>query len=203
MVILWIILGGDIAWLYQDKSYQLDIDNDGLADSAFKIDQAWSQGIENVFNEIRRKRASHFIMVGNKGSLEFNDLLNGKFFEAWPNDYLGSKENWGWNQCMENAMKMEYLGAKYIFFQVANPAYLEFAVASALLLDNVYVVVGQDNDKMYPILKTKIGKPLGPFIEADYVYYRDYEHGSVEVRPSDRWARINIFEDLYSSTDTN
>ncbi len=185
--------GGNISWVYQGKAYQLDINGDGLSDPAYLIDNVWSQGIRNFLSKIREKRGKEFIMVGNKGSVEFMDLLDGKMFEAWPNDYLGSTQNRGWNQCMENALAMEALGAKYIFFQASNASRLEFTLASALLLDNVYVILGQDNISIPPVFRAKVGKPSGPFVKADYVYYRDFENGSVEVRPEDNWAKITIF----------
>lgn len=142
---------------------------------------------------IRVQKGKDFIIVGNKGSVEFMDILDGKFFEDWPNNYLGSKENKGWNQSMENAMKMETFGKKYIFFQMKPPTDFQYTLASSLLLDNVYVVVGQDNDMISPILKANLGKPLGPYGKDGDIYYRDYQHARIIVRPSNSSVKIEIF----------
>ena len=185
--------GANISWVYANKSSQLDINNDGQANSDAQIDNAWSIGIKNFLGSIRVERGKDFIMVGNKGSVEFMDILDGKFFEDWPNDYLGSKENAGWNQSMENAMRMEALGKKYIFFQVSKPANFDFALTSSLLLNNVYVVVGQDNDMISPILKTNLGPPLNPYGKDGDIYYRDYQNARIIIRPRNNLAKIEIF----------
>ena len=185
--------GGNISWVYENKSSQLDIDNDGSANPSTQIDNAWSAGVRQFLSIIRDKQGKDFIMVGNKGAVEFMDILDGKFFEDWPNDYLGSKENQGWNQSMENALKMEALGKKYIFFQMKPPTDFQYTLASSLLLDNVYVVVGQDNDMVSPILRANLGKPIGPYGQEGDIYYRDYENARILVRPSSNSAKIEIF----------
>ncbi|NCN22336.1 hypothetical protein GW934_02465 [Candidatus Falkowbacteria bacterium] len=185
--------GGNISWVYENKPFQFDINNDGRSNSAIEIDNAWSAGVRKFLKAIRDERGKDFIIIGNKGSVEFMDILDGKFFEDWPNDYLGSKENEGWNQSMENAMKMEALEKKYIFFQMKPPTDFQFTLASSLLLDNVYVVVGQDNDMVSPIFKAKLGKPLGPYGKEGNIYSRNYEHAKIIVRPTTKSAKIEIF----------
>ncbi len=185
--------GANISWVYENKPFQFDINNDGRANSAIEIDNAWYAGVRTFLMTIRNQRGKDFIMVGNKGSVEYMDILDGKFFEDWPNDYLGSKENKGWNQSMENAMKMEAFGKKYIFFQMKPPTDFQYTLASSLLLDNVYVVVGQDNDMISPLLKANLGPPLGPFGKEGDIYYRDYKNARIIVRPSNNSARIQIF----------
>lgn len=185
--------GGNISWVYENKPFQFDINNDGRSNSAIEIDNAWSAGVRRFLSLIRDKQGKDFIMVGNKGSVEFMDILDGKFFEDWTNDYLGSKENEGWNQSMENALKMEALGKKYIFFQMKPPTDFQYILASSLLLDNVYVVVGQDNDMVSPIFKAKLGKPLGPYGKEGSIYYRNYENARIIVSPTTKSAKIEIF----------
>lgn len=185
--------GGNISWVYENKPFQLDIDNDGKSNSAIEIDNAWSAGVRKFLKTIRVQKGKDFIIVGNKGSVEFMDILDGKFFEDWPNNYLGSKENKGWNQSMENAMKMETFGKKYIFFQMKPPTDFQYTLASSLLLDNVYVVVGQDNDMISPLLKANLGPPLGPYGKDGPTYYRDYKNARIIVGPSSNSAKIEIF----------
>ena len=184
--------GGNISWLYEGKGTQLDINGNQMANSAQEIDYAWSQGIESFLARIRQVRGSNFIITANKGSVEMLNVLDGRMFEHFPNDYLGSKVNHGWNQSMTNAQRMIDRGSKYVFFQAQSAASLEFVLASSMLLDNVYFMLGQDNVSDHNIYRAKIGKPLGSFQEIDGTYFRRFTNGRVEVRPQIKWAKIEI-----------
>ena len=112
-------------------------------------------------------------------------------FEFWPNDYLGLKINEGWNQCYLNAWAMEKeFSADYIIFQAKLADNLDYLIASAILLDNVYVAVGQDNPRTYSNFNLKTGKALDSAWEQDGVFYRDFENLRVIVRPSQKIAEF-------------
>lgn len=183
--------GGNISWLYANSYSQLDIDNDGMPDARSKIDQAWEEGIRSFLKRIREAKGKDFILIANKGSVEFMELLDGRLFENWVNDYLGSKTNGGWDQCLENAKRMETeFGAKYTVFQVRSSTELEYALASAALLDHVYVAVGQDNYRSYPAFDLMPGQALGPYWQVGDTYYRKFENFRVVVRPSQERGEI-------------
>lgn len=182
--------GGNISWLY-DGSYQLDINGNGLADLNKAIDEAWYKGIHYFLSEVRKKKGNGFVILANKGSVEMLDVLNGRMFEFWPNDYLGLKINEGWNQCYLNAWAMEKeFSADYIIFQAKLADNLDYLIASAILLDNVYVAVGQDNPRTYSNFNLKTGKALDSAWEQDGVFYRDFENLRVIVRPSQKSAEF-------------
>lgn len=105
-------------------------------------------------------------------------------FEKFPNKYLGDIRADGWYRCLENA---RYTGP-YTIFQV-DYKNLEFGLASSLLLDNVYIAVGQNMpfpEKLRPIT----GKALGPMYKKNGVYYRDYEFVKVEVYPEKKIGKL-------------
>ncbi|MFA6194379.1 MAG: putative glycoside hydrolase [Patescibacteria group bacterium] len=172
--------GGNCAWMYSGKE-KIDADNDGKPDADTTLDRTWSEGIRIFLTKIRQAKGKDFIIIGNKGSVEFSDLFDGKIFEDWPNDYLGDKRDNGWWQCMANAKKT----GPYTIFQVSEKN-LKFAIASAALLDNVHVAVWQNNYKFYPEFRIDFGKPIDTF--------RQYENAVIEVDPAKKEAKIFILK---------
>jgi len=172
--------GGNISWVYPRKE-KIDADNDGRPDADTTLDRTWSEGMRIFLTIIRRAKGQNFIMIGNKGSVEFSDILDGKIFEDWPNDYLGDKRDGGWWQCMANAKQT----GPYTIFQVSEKN-LKFAVASAALLDNVHIAVYQNNFRMYPEFQLNLGEPIDTF--------RKYENGLIEVDPAKKTGKIFILQ---------
>jgi len=126
----------------------IDADNDWLADSSCVLDQHWGDGIHNFLKKIRIAKGKDFILIGNRGSVDFTDLVDGRMFEFFPNDYLGGRKDGGWWQSMSNASQT----GEYTIFLVKEKD-LEFGLASALLLDNILIAIGQNNTKFYPQLQ--------------------------------------------------
>lgn len=182
--------GANISWVQKNKSSQFDINGNGLANTPYEIDNYWAEGIYSFFSRIRQVRGKNFILMANKGSLEFLDLLDGRMFEAFPNDYLGDTEAFGWYQSMYNAEEMQKAGLKYIIFQVP-PYHLEFGFASAMLLDNAYIAISQDNPVFPPLLEIDLGKPIEKATVGIYTIFRHFENGSVEVMPGSRFGKIS------------
>lgn len=173
--------GGNISWLYSGKGDQIDADNDFCPDVDSCLDLAWSDGIRHFLMKIRQAKGSNFILMANKGSVEFMDILDGRMFEGFPCNYLGDKRDGGWHQCLANSQKT----GKYTIFQAKNNSMLEFIFASSLLIDNVYVCASQNTPKYYH-LDGDLGKPLGPYKATTdkTLFYRDFENGRVEVSPA-------------------
>ena len=181
--------GGNISWVYLGQKFQIDANNNHLNDNADSLDYNWSMGIKNYLTLIRSGMDDKKLIIGNKGSVEFTNIVDGRWFEWFPNDYLGGKKNFGWDQCMINAEKT---GA-YTVFHV-RPDDLMFGIASALLIDNVYVAVAQNDAEIHPEFNIQLGKPIGKAQCNDTCYYRNYEKGRVEVRPWNREGKIIQFK---------
>jgi hypothetical protein len=166
---------GNISWTHPG---QIDIDGNQSADNDFVVDREWKAGMTNFLLQIKNAHSREFVIITNKGSLDFLNVANGKWFENFPNDYLGDKWADGWRQCLLNAKKM----GPYTVFQ-GNRANIKFVLASALLLDNVYVAVSQDDAGIFPELEVETGRPLGRYENENGIYYREYEKVRVTVDP--------------------
>jgi len=176
--------GGNISWV---NDGQIDADVDGKKDDSEMLDMAWSEGIAEFLTTIRQAKGKEFILVGNKGSLEFLDILNGKMFEEFPNDYLGGKEAGGWYQSMENSI---LTGPNSIIQAKANgETSRQFILASALLADG-YFAYGQDMTSRFPEYQD-IGQPIGIMENMpDGSWRREYEKAMVIVWPKKKEGKI-------------
>jgi len=164
----------------------IDIDNDQTADKDALVDRYWKEGMTNFILQIKKARQPGFIILTNKGSLDFLNITDGKWFENFPNDYLGDKWANGWRQCLENAKKM----GPYTVFQ-GNRANIKFVLASTLLLDNVSIAISQDDSGIFPELEIDPGLPLGPYERKDGgIYYREYKKIKVMVDPLKQIGKI-------------
>jgi len=173
---------GNISWTQPGI---IDIDGDQDADKDLRVDRLWKEGMTNFIRAIKRAHPN-LAIITNKGSLDFLDLVNGKWFEHFPNDYLGDKWADGWRQCVENAKKM----GNYTVFQ-GNRSNINFILASALLLDNVYLAISQDDAGFFSELMFDPGQPLGPSQKKGGIYYREYEYAQIMVDPLKKIGEIS------------
>lgn len=182
----------NISWVYQNNQEKIDINADNQADLNAFIDKSWSKGQKQFLRSIRRyfnKRSlflsRKMIIVTNKGDTNLLNLVDGKFFEKFPNDYLGDKWAFGWKQSMDNARQT----GPYTILQVER-RFLSFGLASALLLDNAYLAVSQDDAGIFPEFEINPGKPKGNTFYFNHKYRRDYENLRVEVEPLSQEGKI-------------
>ena len=176
--------GGNISWV----NPQIDSDNDKIADDSTSLDHAWLNGIKSFATIIKNGMRKGGLLLGNKGSLDLVNLFDGKTFEKFPNDYLGGKKDFGWHKSMNNARQT----GTYTVFTV-EPGDLMFGLASALLLDHVYIGVGQNNPIIHSEFREDLGMPLDQADKNDSCYYRLYKNGRVEVFPSQRRGKIVMY----------
>lgn len=162
----------------------IDANNDKKADSPSALNASWREGITELLKIIREKKGENFIIVTNKGEKHFFFLNDGVMFEKFPNNYLGSKRADGWYQCIENAKR----AGPYTIFQV-DLKNLEFGLASSLLLNNVYIIAGQ-NMQIPDKYRIETGKPLGEMYKNGDLYCRDYELIRVEVDPEKKIGKL-------------
>jgi len=189
--------GGDISWIgIHGINKGIDADNDGEKDDNEVLDSSWSGGIREFLQIIRETKGENFIMVGNKGTLEFLDVLVGKMFEEFPNSYLGkvdtvrtAKDPDGWHQSITNYLEtgsFSIVQAK----QIANtPAHRLFILASALLGDGYYAY-GQNLARRFPEYRD-IGQALSPAEEMlDGSWQREFSKATVKVWPKEKKGEI-------------
>ncbi|MFA6995191.1 MAG: putative glycoside hydrolase [Patescibacteria group bacterium] len=172
---------GKWAWLYSGKGEQIDADNDGQPDLDYILDNNMSEGVKSFLHKIRQVMGKKFILIANKGSVEYMDDLDGRMFEDWRNDYLGDDYDGGWWQCLINGRKT----GDYTIIKIKSAKDLDFAYLSAKLLGhNVYVAIGQDNSNPYPEFPTDLGK-------LEKIEIRGYfEKGIINITPSKSNAEI-------------
>lgn len=171
--------GGNVSWV----DPVIDADRDGRVDDPLVLDQAWSKGMHSYLSTFRAVKGKQFILIANKGSVEFMDVLDGRMFEWWPNDYLGDKRDGGWWQNTVNANQT----GRYTILQV-HERDVEFAIASALLMpyyEDIYIAVGHNSLRYPSALKTDLGSPKN-----NATIRRDFENGYIEVNPAAKTAII-------------
>jgi hypothetical protein len=173
---------GNISWTHPGK---IDIDGNQTADNDLTVDRYWKEGMTNFLLQIKKAHSRAFIIITNKGSLDFLNITSGKWFENFPNDYLGDKWANGWRQCLYNAQKM----GPYAVFQ-GNRSNIDFVLASTLLLDNVYLAISQDDAGIFPELEIETGQALGRYENKNGIYYREYEKVTVMVDPLKQVGKI-------------
>ncbi len=172
----------NISWVSPNR---IDINNDGKADNDQRIDMSWEKGVKRFLRRIRRSNGPDFIIIGNKGDIAYLNLLDGKMFENFPNKWLGDKWADGFAKSISNAEKT----GDYTILSI-NSSEIEFGLASALLLDNIYLAIGQDNDQIHYQLMIDLGESLGPYQREGDIYYRQFEKGKVLVYPLQRKGEI-------------
>ena len=143
------------------------------------IDRSWSEGNYKFLSIIRQAMGRDFILIGNKGVTDYRDLLDGRMFEWFPNDYLGAELDGGWWQSMANAAQT----GPYTIFLLQSK-YIDFGILSASLLDNVYVGVGNNSLRYYEQFNYNFDRP------GKIKIIREFGKKVVIVSPSDKEAEI-------------
>ena len=204
----------NISWVYPEARQKIDIDGDGRPDSDEFIDEKWKEGIENYLSIIQRKLEpktsmmaflagankpvkEDFLIITNKGDTNLLQFVDGKFFEWFPNDYLGDKWAGGWQQCINNAK----ITGPLTVFQV-DRANIDFGLASSLLFDNIYFAISQDDAGVFPQLYLDLGNPVGPAQKIGTIFIRQFQNYVVRVDPLNRLGKI-IPAHLYIREDAN
>lgn len=188
----------NISWVYSEKGGYMDVAGDGVLRSNAYVDQKWKEGVTSYLSYIKttskpkkgfiawlsrlfRKKSSDRLVISNKGDLNLLNIVDGKFFEKFPNDYLGETWLFGWRQSLSNAKQT----GNYTVINVELTD-IEFGLASSLLLDNAYLSVGQDYAGTFLDYNINPGKALGPMRVSGIIYTREYENISVAVYPQTR-----------------
>ncbi|HPY08886.1 MAG: putative glycoside hydrolase [Patescibacteria group bacterium] len=204
----------NISWVYPKVRQKIDIDGDGRPDSDKFVDKKWKQGVEKYLSIIQRKFKPkrnflaflsganksvkrNFLIITNKGDTNLLQFVDGKFFEWFPNDYLGGKWAGGWQQCVDNAR----ITGPLTVFQV-DRTNIDFGLASSLMLDNIYFAISQDDAGVFPQLYLDLGSPLGSAQKIGTIFIRQFQNYVVRVDPLNRLGEI-IPAHLYIGEDDN
>lgn len=143
------------------------------------IDKSWSEGNREFLSIIRQAMGKNFILIGNKGVTDYRDLLDGRMFEWFPNDYIGAKLDGGWWQSMANAAQT----GPYTIFLV-SPKDLDFGILSSQMLDNVYVGVGNNSLRWYKQFDQDLGE------HGEIIILKKFSKKCILITPAEKSAEI-------------
>lgn len=175
-------LWSEISWLTEKNGGQtLDFNNDGVADSPEAMSRRFQDGSNYYLSLIRARTGRDFLIIGNYGSADYLDRVNGKQFENFPDIYQGKKTR-------EGAWVMSLLNAKLspgpdIFNAKENEEW--FVLLSSKLIDNVYFAYLQNMPFKPEYRSLNLGKAVSSLNEYQGIYFRAFENGAVYVNPTD------------------
>ena len=211
-------LWAEAAWV---NGGNLDLNLDGQKDGASYINNQWKSGMETIFTYLKNTHGQNIILLGNGGN-EYNQYLNGRMFESFPNIW----EN-GWSGQMQKYTNFMDDGQ---FPQISflngdtqnsgnwtNYADLRYSLASALL-DNGFFSYDwgtADHSQLwwYDEYDVFLGPPLNDFYNLEIgqpltitsgIWRRDYANGIVLVNSTNDSKIINLngtFEKIRGSQD--
>jgi len=197
-------LWGDVTWVKSN----IDINNDGRAESSTDVNNQWSNGVKSMLDLSRRLFGNSAVIMGNGLIYDgYQTYLNGMLMESFPSSW----ENGGtWS----GSMKSYYRITKYNRQpQLAvintysrdrnNFQKMRFGLTSALLRDNGYFSYDYDNTShgqlwWYDEYDVNLGKPLYPAYnvldrEDDTfkpgLWRKDFENGLVLVNSTNQVQR--------------
>lgn len=190
-------LWSEISWLADKNGGQtLDFNADGIADSPEAMSRRFQAGANYYLSLIRAKTGPDFLIIGNYGSADYLDRVNGKQFENFPDIYQGKKTE-------EGSFVMSLLNAKRspgpdIFNSKEGEEW--FTLLSSKLIDNVYFAHLQNTPFKPEYKSLNLGRAVSPLNEYEGVYFRGFENGAVYVNPADMTGWI-LYRGNYKRDD--
>jgi hypothetical protein len=176
---------------YGRNNSGVDSDGDGTCDDPDELNRQWRLGNAYFLKKVRQAMGENFIIIGNGGHGYYMDYCNGKQFEYFPEVYLNESDHQteAWPENMQNASGMDLA-----FFNARANAYgkkdnWQFALHSAMLLDNVIFSHGQNTpyDQKYEL---HLGEALGAYYQENGIFKRKFQNGTICVDPIAKTARI-------------
>ncbi len=187
---------GDVDWI---KPGQLDLDNDGRAETVTEANRLWSEGVLKMLQHTRQLCGPDFIIVGNGRVYDgYQGALNGMMLESFPSSW----ENGGtWAGSMATYARLPRLNTQpalpiiNIYDQdQSNFRRVRFGLASALLGDGYFSydadVTNHGQTWWYDEYNVVLGKALTPAYNLlkpdDFnwqagLWRRDFKNGSALV----------------------
>lgn len=197
----------DASWINSD----IDLNQDGIAESASTLDTAWNNGVKKILKRIRNKTDENWIITGN-GGVGYKDYLDGVAFENFPNTSYGT-----WAASLKQYM---LIGDEEQYAIInsnggndgnsANYQEFRFGLTSALLGSGYYGFDSGDQTHhelyFYDEYEVALGNALGgpfntlntahPTTVQEGVWRRDFENGIVLVNSTSS-ERTYILEEGY------
>ncbi|MFA5188177.1 MAG: putative glycoside hydrolase [Patescibacteria group bacterium] len=208
----------NVSWLNKP----IDTNNDSLADSPALMDQRWQEGITKVLTAIK-KLAPDKIIVINANSNNYNNLLNGRMKENFPNQSEGY-----WTGAMKNYLTSQvgYQPQYYIINSNTKNTgskddyrNFRFGLTSTLLGNGYYSFdygdQGHTNVWWFDEYNFFLGKGVSDpknLLAADSkevkpgVWQRDFQNALVIVNSTEQAQKINFdeeYEKIKGSQDTS
>jgi len=186
---------GDISWL---NNGNLDLNNDGQAESKSQADLMWLTGFKKMLTKTRQLAGPDFIIVGNGRIYDgYQNLLNGMMLEDFPSSW----ENGGnWVGSMSSYFKYPSFNQNprttvinVIDKDQTNYRHLRFGLTSALLGNGYFSFDYDITNHGQTWWYDEYGINLGPAQSQAYdllqennslkasLWRRDFKHGSVIV----------------------
>lgn len=210
----------DNSWENLDfmKSYNIDLNNDGLAESMDFINEKWRLGMEDLLAKTRNLLGSEYLIIGNGGD-SYRDYLNGVLYEQF------TKRDWaGLMQKYRQILLSGFAPA----FGILNSATaslnrsddyktMRYGLASALLGDGYSSFDNGDSSHSemwwYDEYETSLGKPAGEAFNVfdngkafkPGVWRRDFTNGLVLVNSSNESRDVDLgadYEKIQGTQDT-
>lgn len=131
---------GNVSWI---NNKNLDLNNDGQAESAAVADNLWSVGFQKMLAKTRALAGKNFIIIGNGQIYDnYQSTLNGMMLENFPSPW----ENGGtWSGSMQTYSKLSTLNADPQISVIniydknqQNYRHVRYGLASTLLGDGFF-----------------------------------------------------------------
>lgn len=195
---------GDISWL---NSGNLDLNNDGIRDSAEEANRSWQAGVKKLLSKTKELAGNDFLIIVNGQTFEdYQKMTNGLMLEKFPTPW----ENGGtWSGAMKTYTKLPFINLSPSLGIInatdknqTNYKYLRYSLGSALLGDGYYSfdydVTNHGQTWWYDEYNIKLGpaqstaynlldKNKGVFIPG--LWRRDFKYGSVLVNSTKQEQR--------------
>jgi len=133
-------LWDSVSWL---NGGNVDINNDGSAESALELNQAWQKGVTKMLQNTRNRVGYDYILMANSSSFKaYQPFLNGRMFEDFPSTY---EKDGSWQGNVDNYQEIKALNVQpniYIFNSTNTPkdnySKMRYGLVSSLLFNDVY-----------------------------------------------------------------
>src|SRR3989339_1060279 len=207
----------NVYWVNKD----IDIDGDSYRDNEEEIDRRWREGHINLFENLRNKFGSKYLILGN-GDGQFEFVTNGRVFEGFPEYYEGE-----WTGSMSRYQDTNQSGynprINIINSDTDNTGNrsdyraMRYGLTSTLLADGYYSfdygTQLREYFWWYDEYDVNLGKPKTSAFDllnnkktdiAKSIWQRDFESGVVLVNSTDNSQKIKFnseYEKLHGTQD--
>lgn len=198
----------DLSWV----GTNIDIDNNGLADSTSTVDARWQEGMNKLIAATKTLAPGKFVLANEKSNF-YNTQLNGKLREHFPGDYVH-----GWKEEMERYINNQLAGQPRAYIinsdtnNINNDVYdlrkMRFTYGSSLLGNGYYSFdagdQGHNSRWWYDEYNVNLGAPSGGLKNiltggntlGRGVWVREFANGFVYLNTMESAQTVTLTADL-------